>query len=85
MVGHCEQLKLKVLHIWEHNDLSLVSPEVLVQAVSRLEHVFLDDCYLSPSQLHSLLSQVPDGNCLKVKKDRFLERDDEMCQVTWER
>ena len=81
MVGHCEKLKLKVLHIGEDNNLSLVSPEVLVQAFSRLEHVFLEDCYLSPSQLHSLLSQVPDGECLKSKSFG----DDEICQVTWVR
>ena len=85
MVGHCEKLKLKVLHIGEDNDLSLVSPEVLVQAVSRLESVSLYNCYLSASQLHSLLSQVPDGNCLRVEKFRPANRDDEMCQVTWVR
>ena len=85
MVGHCEKLKLKVLNIGEYNNLSLVSPEVLVQAVSRLESVGLSDCYLSSSQLHSLLSQVPDGNCSKVKKFRSVDRDDEMCQVTWYR
>ena len=65
-VAHCEPLKLKALSLYAE-DLSSVSPEVLTQAVSRLEKVELPGCQLSPSQLKSLLNQVADGKCLRLK------------------
>ena len=56
-----------------------MSPAVLTQAVSRLEKVQLRFCKLSPSHLKSLLNQMADGKCFKLKHLNLSYND--MCRV----
>ena len=62
--GKCSKLKHLNLSV---NDMSQIPSELLVAHTQRLERVNFRGCELTTEQLRSLLSELAEGNCSKLK------------------